>query len=266
MQKPVALFSQGIGPLTNPELRSSVRRLLPQVHFIGLREGMFGPEILRDFGVPTERVCVTGDDAIEMVCDGHRQEDSKNLGVCLRVSRSSQISREFVPDFQRAIVAIARHHEASLVPVPIEPADAALLRQVVGGPEGHFNSVEECIDQAGKCRVLVTAAYHAAVFALSQGRPVVCIENSHYFRQKFEGLAYQFGRGCLIVSVSGTDWSSRLAEAVQQQWESADKLRDPLLRRASEQRERSRAAYRNLRGLPSAGVHNLRVAEATLHA
>jgi polysaccharide pyruvyl transferase WcaK-like protein len=52
-----------------------------------------------------------------------------------------------------------------------------------------------------RCRVVVTGSYHAGVFALAQGIPVVATAASRYYHDKFSGLADLFGGGGDIVDV-----------------------------------------------------------------
>ena len=55
----------------------------------------------------------------------------------------------------------------------------------------------------------MTGAYHAAVFALAQGIPVVCLSNSPYYLAKFQGLEDLFGVGCTIVTLSEPDFADK---------------------------------------------------------
>ena len=105
------------------------------------------------------------------------------------------------------------------------------------------------IEQTARCRVVVTGAYHAAVFALAQGIPVVCLSNSPYYQTKFEGLEDLFGRGCAIVGLSDPDLRGRLTIAIERAWDSAEAVRSPLLQSARSQIERSQTAYQRVKTL-----------------
>ena len=78
------------------------------------------------------------------------------------------------------------------------------------------------IKQTARCRIVVTGAYHAAVFALAQGIPVVCLSNSPYYLAKFQGLEDLFGLGCATVRLSEPDLPARLAAAIERTWNSAE--------------------------------------------
>ena len=58
---PTAMLGQGLGPLDDEDLLRQARAVLPHVGLVALREGERGPGLLRELGVPAERVVVTGD-------------------------------------------------------------------------------------------------------------------------------------------------------------------------------------------------------------
>lgn len=99
------------------------------------------------------------------------------------------------------------------------------------------------IQQIGQCRIVVTGAYHAAVFALAQGIPVVGLSASDDYSAKFLGLADQFGLGCETVDLGSPDRSERLAIALETAWLSAERVRLPLLEGARRQIALSHRAY-----------------------
>lgn len=105
------------------------------------------------------------------------------------------------------------------------------------------------IEQAGRCRVVVTGAYHAAVFALAQGVPVVCLASSPYYVAKFLGLKDQFGAGCETVFLNEPDVLEKLASPLEAAWQSAERVRMPLQQAALRQIGLSRAAYERCRDL-----------------
>ena len=81
--------------------------------------------------------------------------------------------------------------------------------------------------------MLVTGAYHAAVFALTQGIPVIALSTSRYYEDKFLGLADMFGTGLELVDTETEDLHERLKTAVREAWERAPEDR-PALRAAAE--------------------------------
>jgi colanic acid/amylovoran biosynthesis protein len=99
------------------------------------------------------------------------------------------------------------------------------------------------IQQAGRCRVVVTGAYHAAVFALAQGIPVVALANAPYYVSKFLGLEDQFGLGCETVFLSDPNLLEKLRTALERTWQSAEMVRLPLQNAAFRQIQSSWGAY-----------------------
>jgi colanic acid/amylovoran biosynthesis protein len=92
----------------------------------------------------------------------------------------------------------------------------------------------------------VTGSYHAAVFAVAQGTPVVAIAASPYYAVKFLGLADLFGPGCTVVRAEGPDVAGRVLEALERAWDRSADVADGLRHAAYEQIVRSRLAYRRL--------------------
>jgi colanic acid/amylovoran biosynthesis protein len=103
----------------------------------------------------------------------------------------------------------------------------------------------------GECRVVLTGSYHAAVFALAQGTPVVAIAASRYYEQKFFGLRDLFGTGCHVVE-AGDELTGRLGTALESAWASSGDVTVALRTVARELVERSRQAYERLRALGAA--------------
>lgn len=262
---PTAMLGQGIGPLEDAGLRERAARILPAVGLIALREGLRGPGLLRGLGVPDDRMVVTGDDAVELGYEQHPDGLGTAIGVCLRIADYSPVAATTRAAVGRALRAAAVGHRAALVPVIISEHGAedrrSTLPLVEGSAEvvpspGRFTSARELIRRVGTCRVVVTGAYHAAVFAMSQGIPVVGLSSSQYYDDKFQGLADVFGCGLDLVRVGdadGTGVEERLLAAVTELWREAPELRAGLLESASHQIERSRDAFARAAELVESG-------------
>jgi polysaccharide pyruvyl transferase WcaK-like protein len=249
---PSFLIGQGIGPLRDEALLQQAAVVLPQVDLIALREGLRGPDLLHGLGVPADRVIVTGDDAVELGYTVRPGELGADIGVCLRVADYSPVDDGMRSALAAAIRAVAGERCAALVPLIVSEHDAedrrATLPLLAGSaataaPLGRFASARALCRQAGRCRVVVTGAYHNAVFALSQGVPVVALSTSQYYDDKFNGLAAMFGDGLDLVRLDGEDVEDRVRRAVEQMWDHAPQLRAPLLDAAMRQVLASRAAF-----------------------
>jgi polysaccharide pyruvyl transferase WcaK-like protein len=90
---------------------------------------------------------------------------------------------------------------------------------------------------------MVTGAYHAAVFALSQGIPVVALTSSEYYDDKFLGLGDMFGTGLELVHLDGDDLAEQLGGAIRSAWKAAPEMRPALLASAERQIATSRQAF-----------------------
>jgi polysaccharide pyruvyl transferase WcaK-like protein len=105
------------------------------------------------------------------------------------------------------------------------------------------------IEQVGRCRVVVTGAYHAAVFSLSQGIPVVCLARSADYVAKFFGLEDLFGQGCETLLLDDPTFTQKLEAALENAWRSAEEVQLPLQRAAARQIDLSWHAYERVRNL-----------------
>jgi polysaccharide pyruvyl transferase WcaK-like protein len=256
---PTAMFSHGLGPLTNGMLRARAAAVLSGVQVIALREKRAGMPLLRSLNVSGPSVHVTGDDAIELAYEARPTVPGEALGVNLRVARSADVGPEFIGPLREVLQGFARSRSVRLLPVPIglgqASQDAATLKEMLGGDhhseigDADLDTPAKVIRQIGRCRIVVTGAYHAAVFALSQGIPAVCLARSPYFLDKFLGLADQFGRGCEVVFLDAADPPARLTAAMEAAWLEADQLRPGLTAAARKQIATSQAAYEDLAGL-----------------
>jgi colanic acid/amylovoran biosynthesis protein len=105
------------------------------------------------------------------------------------------------------------------------------------------------IRRTSECRLVVTGSYHAGVFALAQGIPVVALAASDYYRDKFFGLADQFGAGCRVLEMRMPGFASQLGPVIGEFWHRAPALRPGLLRAAENQIKAAQAAYQELPAL-----------------
>jgi len=249
---PTAMLGQGIGPMDDPTLRAHAARVLPRVDHIALREGRRGPALLRSLGVPDGRVVVTGDDAVELGYRARTEGLGRHLGVCLRIAGYSPVTDSARAEVGRVVRSVADRAGAGLVPLPVSEyrsedrrATMPLLAgyRAEGTPLGRFSGPERLAAEVSRCRVLVTGAYHVAVFALSQGIPVVGLTSSRYYDDKFGGLGAMFGAGFALVHLDDRGLREALDRAVTELWDAADRVRDPLRDRARAQIAASNASF-----------------------
>jgi colanic acid/amylovoran biosynthesis protein len=258
---PTALVSQGIGPLEDPSLRALAARALAGADLITLREKRAGVPLLQRLGVDPSRVLVTGDDAVAAAYAARRATGGAALGVNLRSASYAGLTGAAMSSIGAVVRRLASELRAPLVPVPIAldaaGSDSAAIREAVGeaGPaEADPSDPAGAIVRAGRCRVVVTASYHAAVFALAQGIPAVGVSRTPYYADKLEGLADMFGPGAQVVRLDQPGWEGRLDAAVRELWSRAPERRAELLAAAADQIRRQDDAYARIASLAGESV------------
>jgi colanic acid/amylovoran biosynthesis protein len=140
-----------------------------------------------------------------------------------------------------------------LLPLPcsayIEEDDAAFIRVIAGGSAKIASpgnvTPESMIAQLHQCRIAVLGSYHAAVFALAQGVPVIGLYRSAYYRDKFMGLAHLFGSGVIPIDLSEPDWPVILESRLLDAWNNAPVLRPQLQSIADEHLRKGRNAFQD---------------------
>jgi colanic acid/amylovoran biosynthesis protein len=171
----------------------------------------------------------------------------------------SEVDLNILKKIRTVMHDAARNHRASLIPIPIalhnRESDVRSIRQILAGYDDesdggqNLTSPLQVIRQVGCCRVVVAGSYHAGVFALAQGIPVVGLAKSAYYVDKFLGLAAQFGAGCQVVFLDDGQVRSKLSDAIDLAWNSAERVRPHLLEAAKRQIESGWDAYRRVHEL-----------------
>lgn len=252
---PVVMFGQAIGPLTDPTLVRRASRVLPSVRLIAIREERMASQLLRSFKVSPDQIVLTGDDAVELAWNERSATPRGHLGVHLRMAPLAITDVNMLAALGRVLREAAQELNARLVPLPISlharagAYDPAVLKGIIERCSDHTDggaSIDtplKVIAAAGTCRVVVTGAYHAAVFALSQGVPAICLGRSSYYLAKFHGLTDLFGPGCVVLDLRAPDYAPALAAAIRIAWARAEGVRESLIAAAERQVTLGRAAY-----------------------
>jgi len=258
--KRTALVGQAIGPLEDPRLLARARAVLPRADVIALREQRMGRPLLEELGVDPRRIETTGDDALELCGLSPDGGSGAGIGVNVRVAAYAGTNDALLGPLREVFVSSAARLGASLLPVPIAihqgARDVAVLRALLAdvSPEqdggAGLRTPDAILAQVRRCRILVTGAYHAAVFALGQGIPAVCLNASAYYRAKWDGLADLFEGGCHVVDLEGDALRPRLEQAIDAAWAGAGALREGLLAAAGRQVAAGRRAAARAAGIP----------------
>ena len=261
--KRVAMVGQGVGPMYDAELRARLSMLLPRLDWILIREPKTGRELMESLGVPPERVVMTGDDAVEMSYRARTEKFGDQIGVNLRFARYTEVGQAYIEKIRGVLHRSARKHNARLsLPISsnVREADLEVIRVLLKGygkvsmSWRRFESPLSVIRKVGKCRLVVTGSYHPAVFALSQGIPVVGLVKSQAYIDKFSALVDEFGPACNLLNLDDPDLHEKLADAIDAAWASAEGVRPHLLQAAARQIEWNRAGYQLLFGLVNARI------------
>ena len=254
--RPTAIMSPGFEHMTGAAAEKA-RAVLPNVRLIGCRDDTTSPEILKAFGVPRDRVVATGDDSIEIAIAGRMQERNA-IGFGLRVHAYANVDGARAKAVGAAVADVAGGAGASVIPLPINlvgPSDSASIRQALDGLDVDVDSRPDpattaaLLERVGRCRIVVTGAYHAAVFAMAMGIPVVALAASDHYRRKFGGLASIFRNGCRVVDLAAAAPAEQIRAAALEAWDNADGLHAPMRTRAYELLGIQRAFWRRLREL-----------------
>lgn len=250
---PVAMLGQGFGPLSDRLVLKRAAKILPQVNYITLRGGRETLPILRSLGVDESKGETTGDEALELAYESKRDRVGYGLGINLRFAGSAGTDEGDIERIRPVLQGFARNHNVPLIPLPIAMQthtrdDLAIKKLLLGLDDQSdggrtLDTPLKVIEQAALCRVVVTGAYHAAVFALAQGIPVVALARSAYFANKLLGLEDQFGEGCQTLLLNDPALSQNLRAAIEKSWQNADQLREPLLETTLRQIRASRRFY-----------------------
>ena len=161
--KRTAMFSQGFGPLKERSIREVARETLSGVDFLALREKLNGLKLLSSLGLNTDRVVVTGDDALEIALGCEPVDARDVLGVNLRIAEYALVEATHIAIARNTIVRFLKSVRASGIPVPIstppniddwQEIDHAFEGTGVLRKVGRPSDVYELIQLINRCRVM----------------------------------------------------------------------------------------------------------------
>lgn len=249
---PAVMVGQGVGPMVDPELLLRAREVLPRLDYILIREECNARPLLESLDVPPSKVFMTGDDAIELGYQARQDQLGKGIGLSLRIAHYTGLNQEHIDAIQPVVIEKAKRYGAELISAPIDvnDTDKHFTEQLMKGyPKTSsswrkFETPGEIIRRVSRCRIMISGTFHGAVFALSQGIPVIGLAITDEYYKKLSGLAAEFGeKGCQVIHLGKDDKGERLSDAIDQAWISADGLRPQLLRHAERQINLGNAAY-----------------------
>jgi colanic acid/amylovoran biosynthesis protein len=241
--------------MQDAELLARARQVLPHVDYIMIREERVARPLLDSLNVPRDKVIMTGDDAIELAYQARSNRQGNGIGLSLRIAGYTEVNEEHVQAIRPVVLQAANKHDAELIAAPIDAneADINYIQAIIQGYDKtssswrKFETTSEIIKRISRCRVMISGTFHGAVFAISQGIPVVALAKSVEYHNKVAGLAAEFGeQGCQIVHLNDRNLEAKLAEAIDFAWSSAEQLRPELLDAAKRQVDLGYAAYQRI--------------------
>lgn len=253
---PSVMVGQGVGVMTNADVRSRAQVVLSTVELIGVRNRRIGLSTLASLSIPAERCLFTGDDAIELAYQARSPTLGNGLGISLRVAGYTQIEQRHLVQLRSVLHEAARLHDARLIAVPIsshhDESDLTYIKQLLAGYTQvlagwqMFDTPLNTIKRAGQCRVMIAGTYHGAIFALGQGIPVIALVKSAEYIDKLSELSDEFGLGCQVFYLEDEKLPEQLLAAIQRAWLLAEQNRSALLEVATQQIALQQIAYRRI--------------------
>lgn len=260
---PTAMVGQGLGPIEDQELQQRARAVLPRVDLIFVRERLAAPELLASFGVDPEKVLITGDDAIELAYNARTSGIGSCIGVSLRVMPYTEVGNMQLSIIGKALREAGEKYQTKLVGLPISMSiherDDRIIQSLFGDLRNFsmgrsiFPTPIDMIKRTQACRIVVAGTFHAALFALAQGIPAICLARAASYLNKLSGLADLFQPGCILVNLDDTNLPEHLSEAIDVAWGSADTWKPKLLEAAERQVQWGYQAYSRLLDLTVSG-------------
>ncbi len=249
--KPTAMFGIGLGPVSREDIKQHCGPVLKRLDTLTLREGELSTGEATRLGVAHSRV--TGDDAIYLAHQTKPLAGRTHLGVNLRLAGDADVPAAAVEATRAAIADICQHRKATPLPTIIRTSDSpdndvASAARLIDDEAAiaaarQVRTPADAFERLASCRVVVTGAYHNAVFALSMGVPVIGLYKSDYYAAKLGGVARQFGVGMTTLPLDANDLRQRIVEEATHLWDAADTLQVPLRAAAERQVALADAAY-----------------------
>jgi colanic acid/amylovoran biosynthesis protein len=242
---PIVMVGQGIGPIKDSRLYARVKAALPKVGLFLIRENLEAPSILNELGIDPSRVVITGDDAVEMAHQMGSTRMGTDIGVGFRVTHTTEANAGHMDVLKSALQQATVKYKCQLVGLPVSQSihelDQKIIEQIFTGSRfrrsffQRLSDPRKVIRDTTLCRVVITGTYHTAVFALSQGIPVIGLVKSESYSNKFAGLADQFKGGMEILQLDDEALYDKLLIAIDKAWELAGSIKPALLQSAERQ-------------------------------
>ena len=230
MRRPLVLFTQSLGPFTQPGHRRAMRTIVSRARLVLLRDER-SRRNLTDLGVPGERLRVVADSAFALTAARPARADRRlRVAVSVRdwpygpgdAAATNERYRRAIQALVEALVA-NRNAEvtflstcqgapeywaddsavAARIAQELDPSISAAVRVDRG-----FHTPQELIDALGGFDLVVATRMHVAILALVAGVPVFPIA----YETKTRGLFERLGMGDWVRDFDKVDAASLPAD------------------------------------------------------
>jgi polysaccharide pyruvyl transferase WcaK-like protein len=225
---PVALSSQGIGPLETRWARRNLARMLRHADFLSVRDHDYGRTRVIETGVGPEPL-VAADEALAMPSapEAEAQRVLQQAGidpgrpfvaVNFRTTDCIRDTSALAPRLARLLDAVAEQCSAALVFVPMSYGGhwgtdhhyAEQIRLHMTRPS-QLKVLPAQLDPAqvkaiaGRARFTLGTSYHLHVFGLAGARPAFVLYTGAYYHAKSHGLASFYPAGARAFDLDAVD-------------------------------------------------------------
>ena len=255
LNKPTALFGQGIGPIELTALRQAVTQILREADLLTLREAVLGPALLQQMDLQSHiGVSVAGDDALEIVPARMASREGLRLGITVRLSSYAGLNDSALEVLRTQLQNLQADSVGDLefCPLPIdllhpksndETAAFALLKGLpITSDYQTPSDPRDVVDLAFTCSVTLSGSYHSALFSIAQGVPVIAVQGSPYYAGKFAGLEAMFPGSIQVFDINQAQ-PGDLQRCLDLALATSDSVRRTWVERGNHFRELGRAQY-----------------------
>lgn len=202
--KMAGMVGQGVGPVQKPMLAKRVSKVVASLDFFSMRTR----EHLSLVEFPF--VPVNGDDALEIatLTEVPSLHERMWVGVNFRDAFYTGFDHEALERLTESIRTWAEARRILLQPLPIDLSHDTDMKSIKSACVQCENLLDYSIevtdpeslcDAVDRCSLSVVMSYHAAVFSLARGVPVICVSFSDYYDGKFLGLRSLYGNQMVTI-------------------------------------------------------------------
>lgn len=236
LKKKVVMMGQGIGPIKKgSRLDKLAQKYLPKVNLIGVRE-KFSYENVQAYGLDETKICLTGDDALALshydtVTPDRTENQLFRIGLNLRTNHQTAFLFEETQSVISSVNAVALDRKYQILPLILNPDSSGDQKLVFDDylfdqcqelfdekvlldytDQRKISLPKETIRKIKGTDLVITFAFHTAVFAIASGVPVICVYKTDYYYQKFMGLLSFFDIPELILEFDADNFRAHLEE------------------------------------------------------